>query len=87
MFQRSSAADHQGLTDSRFFQSSIALRIASGARLLQRILYSGMLPSASATSCSLILAASGTGLPRTISVAIDEQAIATAHPMHLNFAS
>jgi hypothetical protein len=34
----------------------------------------------------LIWLASSTGLPNTISVAIDEQAIATAHPMHLNFA-
>jgi hypothetical protein len=67
--------------------SSIAARIARGARLLQRILYSGIPPSASATACSEIRYASSTGLPITISVAIDEHAIATAHPMHLNLAS
>ena len=35
----------------RLLQSSMALRMAAGARLLQRILYSGMPPSASATDC------------------------------------
>ena len=66
-----------------FRQSSKALRMASGARLLQTILYSGIPPSASATLCLLIFSASSTGLPITISVAIDEQAIATAQPVHL----
>src|SRR5262249_40410525 len=62
-------------------------RMASGAKLRHLILYSGMLPRASATACSDICEASSTDLPRTISVAIDEQAIATAHPIHLNFTS
>ena len=38
----------------RLLQSSMALRMAAGARLLQRILYSGMPPRASATDVSLI---------------------------------
>ena len=71
----------------RLLQSSMALRMAAGARLLQRILYSGMPPRASATDCSVIPYASSTGRPNTISVAMDEQAMATAHPMHLNFTS
>jgi hypothetical protein len=71
----------------RDLQSSIARRMACGARLLHFILYSGIPPSASATACSEIREASSTDLPRTISVAIDEQAMATAHPMHLNFTS
>jgi xanthine dehydrogenase accessory factor len=71
----------------RAIQSSIAFRIACGARLLHFILYSGIPPRASATACSDIFDASSTDLPSTISVAMDEQAIATAHPMHLNFTS
>ncbi len=73
--------------DWRDLQSAIAFRMASGARLLHLILYSGMPPSASATASSEICAASSMDLPRTISVAMDEQAIATAHPMHLNLTS
>lgn len=42
---------YQGWRD---FQSSIAFRMASGARLLHFILYSGMPPNARATACSEI---------------------------------
>lgn len=68
-------------------QSSMALRMASGARLLHSILYSGMPPREAATLCFVISYACSMDLPRTISVATDEQAMATAQPMHLNRAS
>src|SRR6202000_1247319 len=68
-------------------QAAMAWRIASGARLLHRFLISGIPPRESETCCLEICEASSSERPFTISVAADEQAIATAQPMHLNFAS
>src|SRR5215469_3199431 len=87
VWQTPSYGDFTCSSRLRDFQSSIARRMASGARLLHLILYSGIPPRASATACSEMRQASSTGRPRTISVAMDEQAMATAHPMHLNLAS
>ena len=50
-------------------------------------MYSGIPPRALATASSEMRQASPTGFPLTISVAIEEQAIATAQPMHLNLMS
>src|ERR1700687_5641979 len=61
----------------------MAILIASGERLLQAILYSGSPPNASETACLESEYASSTDLPRTMSVAIDEQAMATGQPTHL----
>ena len=55
--------------------------------MLHLILYSGIPPRALATACSEMREASSRDLPITISVATEEQAMATAQPMHLNFTS